>query len=74
MAKYFCNGKQKKGGVNDMTSSYEPDYEDWDYDHESYDYDSNDDFDAAEEEWYALTDGQYGDYPGGPVDYDFLGW
>ena len=56
-----------------MTSTYEPDY-DWDYDHDSYDYDSNDDFDAAEEEWYALTDGQYGDYPGGPVDYNFLGW
>ena len=29
MAALFCSGKQKKGGVNDMTSSYEPDYEDY---------------------------------------------
>ena len=52
----------QKGGVNEMTSSYEPDYDDYD------------DYNADEEAWYALTDGQYGDYPGCEVDYDFMGW
>jgi hypothetical protein len=61
----------KKGGVNEMTSSYEPDYDDWDYEP---DYDDYDDYNADEEAWYALTDGQYGDYPGCEVDYDFMGW
>ncbi len=28
----------------------------------------------AEDTWYALTDGMYGDYPGGDVDYDGLGF
>ena len=32
------------------------------------------DYDWREEEWYALTDGQYGDYPGGDIDYDALGF
>ena len=27
-----------------------------------------------EEEWAALTDGQYGDYPGGDIDYDTFGF
>ena len=27
-----------------------------------------------EEEWDALTDGQYGDYPGGDIDYDTFGF
>ena len=42
----------------------------------SYDDDSSydDDIDYEEETWYALTDGQYGDYPGSGVDYDFLGF
>ena len=26
------------------------------------------------EEWDALTDGQYGDYPGGDVDFDAFGF
>lgn len=34
----------------------------------------DDDIDYEEETWYALTDGQYGDYPGSGVDYDFLGF
>jgi hypothetical protein len=43
-----------------------------------YDYNDNwgndDGIDYEEETWYALTDGQYGDYPGPGVDYDFLGF
>lgn len=30
--------------------------------------------DWAEEEWDALTDGQYGPYPGGDIDYDVFGF
>ncbi len=58
-----------------MTSSYEPNYG-WDYEEEDYDhdYDFDDSYDSSAEEWEALTDGQYGDYPGGVVDYDFMGW
>ena len=32
------------------------------------------DIDWAEEEWDALTDGQYGPYPGGNIDYDAFGF
>lgn len=32
------------------------------------------DIDWAEEEWDALTDGQYGPYPGGDIDYDIFGF
>ena len=43
-----------------------------------YDYNDNwgndDGIDYEEETWYALTDGQYGDYPGPGVDYDILGF
>lgn len=34
---------------------------------------SYDDEELREEEWNALTDGQYGDYPGGDIDYDIFG-
>ena len=34
----------------------------------------NNDIDWDEERWYYLTDGMYGDYPGGDVDYDILGF
>jgi hypothetical protein len=27
-----------------------------------------------EDIWYAMTDGMYGDYPGGDIDYDTLGF
>lgn len=27
-----------------------------------------------EDRWYAMTDGQYGDYPGGDIDYDIFGF
>ncbi len=54
-----------------MTSSYEPEYDDWDYEDDDY---GCDDYNYAEETWYAMTDGMYGDYPEGDVDYDFLGW
>ena len=37
-------------------------------------YDSCDAYDWERETWYALTGGQYGDYPGSGVDYDFLGY
>ena len=41
----------------------------------SYDNDSgNDKWDWEKENWDALTDGQYGDYPGPGVDYDALGF
>ena len=29
---------------------------------------------CIEEEWDAITDGQYGDYPGGDIDYDIFGF
>ena len=32
----------------------------------------NDDW--SEEKWDSLTDGQYGDYPGGDIDYDAFGF
>lgn len=35
---------------------------------------SYDDEELREEEWNALTDGQYGDYPGGDIDYDIFGF
>ena len=39
-------------------------------DNVTYEYDYNKD----EDTWYALTDGMYGDYPGGNVDYDIFGF
>ena len=44
------------------------------FDDEYYEDDYTPDYDWREEEWYALTDGQYGDYPGGDIDYDALGF
>ena len=41
-----------------------------DFHEDDYDPDNN----WREEEWDALTDGQYGDYPGGDVDYDAFGF
>ena len=45
---------------------------------DDYDYNNNwgndDGIDYEKETWYALTDGQYGDYPGPSVDYDCLGF
>lgn len=32
------------------------------------------DYYDAEDRWYAMTDGQYGDYPGGDIDYDIFGF
>ena len=29
---------------------------------------------TREDIWYARTDGMYGDYPGGDIDYDLLGY
>jgi hypothetical protein len=29
---------------------------------------------TEEDIWYAMTDGMYGDYPGGNIDYDTLGF
>jgi hypothetical protein len=43
------------------------------YDDDYY-YDPRDDFDYERERWFALTDGQYGDFPGGHPDYDGLGF
>jgi hypothetical protein len=44
------------------------------YEDEYYEDDYTPEYDWREEEWYALTDGQYGDYPGGDIDYDALGF
>lgn len=59
-------------------SDYEEGYEDY-YDIDPYDdydcqchYGYDEDYAAAK--WDALTDGQYGDYPGGDIDYDILGF
>lgn len=30
--------------------------------------------DLERDTWDAMTDGQYGDYPGGDIDYDVLGF
>ena len=55
----------------------------WDYHYHKYmrelsghvDFlEDDDDSDYARDTWYALTDGNYGDYPGPGVDYDFLGF
>ena len=40
----------------------------FDYAYEDYDYN------WEKEKWYALTDGMEGDYPGGDIDYDALGF
>ena len=44
--------------------------------HDSLDeeYDYHDSSDYGRDTWNAMTDGQYGDYPGTGVDYDFLGY
>lgn len=44
---------------------------------EDYDFDCREHFsseDLERDTWDAMTDGQYGDYPGGSIDYDFLGF
>ena len=44
---------------------------DWEYPkYDSY----SDDYDYDKETWYALTEGMYGDYPGGDIDYDIFGF
>ena len=53
--------------LRNISRSYE------DYDYNAY-WRNDDGIDYEEETWYALTDGQYGDYPGPDVDYDFLGF
>ncbi len=47
------------------------------YEQEEYDNENNkcqDTYDYGKDTWYAMTDGNYGDYPGGNIDYDFLGY
>lgn len=41
---------------------------------ECYSYEDYDDTDYDRDTWYAMTDGQYGDYPGGDIDYDEFGF
>ena len=48
---------------------YKEDYDKFD---DCYDDMSSEDWE--EETWDAMTDGQYGDYPGGCTDYDALGF
>ena len=43
-------------------------------DDEYCDDDYPEDMVTDEDVWYAMTDGMYGDYPGGDVDYDWLGF
>ena len=42
-------------------------YNEYEEDYESYIY-------TEEDTWDAMTDGMYGDYPGGDIDYEFLGY
>ena len=47
------------------------------YDEDEYYDDCCDELDSEDWEadtWDAMTDGQYGDYPGGCIDYDALGF
>lgn len=44
------------------------------YDDDFYEEDYNSCEDWRAETWDALTDGEYGDYPGGDIDYDALGF
>lgn len=54
--------------------NYNEDYNDYEPNYEACDSDYDDGIDWREETWYALTDGQYGDYPCSDIDYDFLGF
>ena len=69
----FKNGKANVSGAKhyyifQKDGSYETfNYEKaWDDDIDYYDYEK--------EQWYALTDGMYGDYPEGDIDYEILGF
>ena len=47
------------------------------YDEDKYYDDCCDEFDGEDweaETWYAMTDGQYGDYPGECIDYEAFGF
>lgn len=45
------------------------------YDDSPEDYDTDDDFnDLRKENWYAMTDDMYGDYPEGDIDYEDMGF
>ena len=57
-------------GQRNISRSYEDYHCDGDWRND--DWRNDDGIDYEEETWYALTDGQYGDYPGPGVDYDFL--
>ena len=39
----------------------------------SFHYNPSEDYDYKKETWDAMTDGMFGDYPGGDIDYEFLG-
>jgi hypothetical protein len=39
----------------------------------SFQYNPSEDYDYEKDTWDAMTDGMYGDYPGGDIDYEFLG-
>ena len=59
----------EEGGYGSITKDGEK--IDWKYpNYDSY----SDDYDYDKETWYALTDGMYGDYPGGDIDYDIFGF
>lgn len=49
-------------------------YEDIDEDLYEYEDDNESYIWTEEDAWDAMTDGMYGDYPGGDVDYEFLGY
>ncbi len=54
--------------------NFEDNYDDFDLEEDEYEYNTQESIDWEEETWNALTDGQYGDYPGGEIDYDALGF
>lgn len=50
------------------------DFDEYEYDDEYCDDDYPEEMVTDEDVWYAMTDGMYGDYPGGDVDYDWYGF
>lgn len=71
----FTNRYQKKSEKNNLLYQSVPffreDIEEENFESEIYyEYDTY----TEEDTWDAMTDGMYGDYPGGNIDYDFLGY
>jgi len=73
--KYYEYQVNKKGEILELKEYFEENIVETSDDY----YESNNSYDNeepnyAEDTWDAMTDGMYGDYPGGEVDYDNLGF